>query len=119
MNKIKAAGLTPVSIARYPMRGYAGQRFIKLAPSVALFRGSRDGVISDEEYTRQFKADVLTKLDPVTVARDLDGCVLMCWEPPGEFCHRRLVAEWLEAATGQEVPEFDTATGQEKQAELL
>ena len=35
--------------------------------------------------------------------------VLLCWEKPGgtsaAFCHRRLVAQWLQAELGQIVPE--------------
>lgn len=32
--------------------------------------------------------------------------VPVCWEAPGEFCHRRLVAAWLETALGVTVPEL-------------
>ncbi len=32
--------------------------------------------------------------------------VLLCWEKPGEFCHRRIVSAWLEERTGQKVPEL-------------
>jgi hypothetical protein len=31
---------------------------------------------------------------------------MLCWEAPGEFCHRRLVAEWLEGELGIQVPEW-------------
>jgi hypothetical protein len=34
--------------------------------------------------------------------------VLLCWEPPGERCHRRQFAAWWQDQTGQAVPE---ATG--------
>jgi len=46
-------------------------------------------------------------LNPVHVADDLEGKVLLCWELPGQFCHRRLVAEWLEKNLLIEVPELD------------
>lgn len=35
----------------------------------------------------------------------LKPLVLLCWEPPGERCHRRHFAAWWEAQTGQAVPE--------------
>lgn len=39
--------------------------------------------------------------------KELDGSVLLCWEKSGAFCHRRLVAEWLEDAVGEKVQELD------------
>ena len=67
-------------------------------------------------YTRRYQAEVLDKLDPVAVVMDLDRlcylpegpveAILLCWEPPGAFCHRRLVAEWLERSLGIVVPEL-------------
>jgi uncharacterized protein (DUF488 family) len=48
----------------------------------------------------------LDKLDPGEVAYELGSeAVLLCWEAPGRFCHRRLVATWLEEALGVDVPE--------------
>jgi hypothetical protein len=35
---------------------------------------------------------------------------LLCWEAPGKFCHRRLVAAWLEDALGIDVPEYVPST---------
>jgi hypothetical protein len=31
--------------------------------------------------------------------------VLLCFEPPGVFCHRRILAGWLGERLGEEVPE--------------
>lgn len=65
-------------------------------------------------YTERYHAEVLDRLDPQRVAADLAALcpplhepILLCWESPGEFCHRRLVAEWLERALGIVVPELD------------
>jgi hypothetical protein len=52
---------------------------------------------------------VLSKLDPKQVAAELDGCILLCYEKDSTFCHRRIVAEWLEAALGIKVPEMEHA----------
>lgn len=35
-----------------------------------------------------------------------ENALLLCWEKPGDACHRRFVAEWLEAALGIEIPEY-------------
>lgn len=41
-----------------------------------------------------------------------DGCVLLCFEPAGAPCHRRVFASWWESETGQLVPEL----GEDKDA---
>ena len=50
---------------------------------------------------------VLSRLDPVKVYHVLDNSVLLCWESPEKFCHRHIVAQWLEEATDNKVMEFD------------
>jgi len=40
--------------------------------------------------------------------------VLLCWEnldKPGERCHRRIAADWIEARTGLAVPEVESRSG--------
>jgi DNA repair photolyase len=58
---------------------------------------------------QRYCREVLSKLDPKQVASDLEGCVLLCHEKDSTHCHRRIVAEWLEAALGFNVPEMDYA----------
>ena len=33
-----------------------------------------------DEYVRRYRAEILSKLDPLEVYRELDGAVLLCWE---------------------------------------
>lgn len=95
-----------VSIAR-TSHLFDVRRYPQLAPSRDLFTKLKGGMISNAEYTIEYRRDVLNKLDPVKVAQELGSdAVLLCWEAPGEFCHRRLVAAWLEEALGIEVPEY-------------
>lgn len=62
-----------------------------LAPSWRLVFGYKNGTISQAEYVEQYNAQ-LAKLDPAIVP---DNSVLFCFEKPGDFCHRHLVAAWL------------------------
>ncbi|CAK0775614.1 hypothetical protein CCP3SC15_5240003 [Gammaproteobacteria bacterium] len=49
---------------------------------------------------------ILGSLNPEHVLRELgDGAIMLCWENPGEFCHRNLAAAWLHNRTGVEVAE--------------
>jgi uncharacterized protein (DUF488 family) len=46
------------------------------------------------------------KLDPHKIVEELgEDAVLLCYEKPGDFCHRRLVAAWIKEGTGIDVPE--------------
>jgi hypothetical protein len=62
-----------------------------------------------ERFIPLYRAQVLDKLDPMRVITDLggDNIVMVCWEAPGEFCHRRVVAAWLRKHTGVLVEEFN------------
>ena len=90
-----------MGISQSAPRWYRGESFKLLAPPWELVK------LKDEErYAQIYRSEILAKLDAWKVAAYLDNCVLLCWEKPEEFCHRRLVAEWLERFTGQKVPEF-------------
>jgi len=56
------------------------------------------------------------KLTPKQVVEELqEGSVLLCYEGPGKFCHRHVVAEWLERGTDVKVTEltFDQPKSEE------
>lgn len=65
-----------------------------------------------EPYTEAYRTHILMGLNPRAVLSDLErlsggaDVVLLCYEKPGDFCHRQLVAEWLRAKTGLEVGEY-------------
>jgi uncharacterized protein (DUF488 family) len=90
-----------VSIARSSPRWFKGRRYMQLAPPWSLVK-----MEDEEEYTKEYRK-ILDKLDPAMVLEDLgEGAILLCWEKAGEFCHRRLVAEWLEEHLGITVNEI-------------
>jgi hypothetical protein len=40
------------------------------------------------------------------VVEDLgEDAIMLCWEAPGEYCHRRQAVGWLETELGIVVPE--------------
>ena len=82
-------------------RYFTGRCYKALAPPRELIK------IEDEPLFRKlYHEQVLSKLDPATVYRELgEDAILLCWESPGKFCHRRVVAEWLEKALDIKVPE--------------
>jgi hypothetical protein len=94
------AGMVPVCIARGRPRFFSGRVELALAPTREMLKMPR------EDYDRHF-LEMLTHLDPKTVYDRLgENAVMLCYEKPGEGCHRRIVAEWLEKALGIEIPEL-------------
>lgn len=100
-----------LSISQYPPKWYDGPQLKMLAPPPSLLKAAHNG-LSHEEYEKQYKRDVLDHLD----ARDVydaiideygDDVALLCFEKPGDFCHRRLVAEWFETELKVSVPEWE------------
>lgn len=112
-----------VSISRYPPKWYSGRTYPQLAPPGWFW--SRE--LSNEEYKALYYQHVLSRLDPHQVYEELgDDAILLCFERPGAFCHRRLVAKWLEISLGVEIPELgyedvdeEEEEREEKQATLF
>jgi len=94
-----------VSIAAKAPDWFKGRQYKKLAPKYHFFKKYKlDG--DEESYTRQYYKEVLDKLDPKEAFEELgEDATLLCWEKPGNFCHRRIVAEWLEKALGVTIEE--------------
>jgi len=89
-----------VSIALRAPEFYQGRTYPALAPRPDML------TMGEEEYTAEYQK-ILASLDPRQVYDDLGTeAILLCWEQPGEFCHRRLVAAWLEENLGVSVPEL-------------
>lgn len=67
------------------------------------------------EYEPRYRQDVLAKIDCARLQRKLEmiahqeqtgKLVLLCYERPEKFCHRHIVAEWLESNFGGKVEEI-------------
>ena len=102
IKKYKQAGLVPISIAGYAPDDYKGIQFKTLAPKYSWWKEWHDKHLSNGWYRKKYQKTVLDKLNPQIIANRLkffgDNVVLLCYEKPGEFCHRQLVANWLRNA---------------------
>jgi hypothetical protein len=107
----KLSGRHPLAVAiSNGTRGYpAIRRYRPLMPPWALVTASREGRIGRDEFTAAYRRQ-LSRLDAAQVVQEVGpDAILLCWEAPGEFCHRRIAAEWLETELGIFVPELDTS----------
>lgn len=94
-----------VSIAIDHPSWFCGFEYKPLIPPADLEDNYRRGRITEAEYTKSYNLRLLA-LDPRQVFLDLgENAILLCHEPPGQICHRRLVAAWLEKCLNIFVPE--------------
>lgn len=79
---------------------YTGLQYKKLAPKLAFFLEWKQNKDNDF-YIRHFNDEVLSKLNAIEIYNTLfsktnkDKICLLCYEQPGDFCHRHLVADWF------------------------
>ncbi len=87
-----------ISISRGSPKDYCLPKIWELAPTKEILNEwKRSHDVS--AYIKAYCSDVLKPLTPhiKTLARELDGKVLLCYERPGidTFCHRLIVIKWL------------------------
>ena len=105
LKKYEAAGLIPISICGKAPDWYNGLQYKVLAPKWAFFKEWKEGSYKgdNEYYIEHFNAEVLSNITARKVIRDIESLsgvsskdiILICYEKPGDFCHRHLVADWL------------------------
>lgn len=99
-----------VSISLYPPRDWKGKEYPRLAPSKKLLNDYKNKKLGIPDYCRIYREETLASLDPEVVVRDLQQMgseiILLCYEPPGDFCHREIVADWLTHTLKRHVPEL-------------
>ncbi len=103
----KDKGYKYISIARFN-KFWTGETYPKLFPPTEIIK-----IENEELYTKLYYEKVLSKLDPKQVYIELgENAVLLCYEKWADikarktFCHRRIVAKWLEENLGIKVEEL-------------
>lgn len=81
--------------------------FSELYPGWGLVGKYKTREQNEAESRALYTVQVLSGLNPREIWERLGSdAVLLCWERAARFCHRRLVAEWLEKSLGVEVREL-------------
>lgn len=115
--KILPENIFPVSICAKAPNWYTGAQYKKLAPKYRFFMEWKQNH-DNNYYISHFKSEVLNTLTPATVLNELQlklpenvrakmdtpvqinkdwHIALVCYEKPQDFCHRHLVADWLQS----------------------
>ena len=102
----------PISICGKVPDWYDGIQFKILAPKYSFFKVYEETHDKDY-YIEHFQNEVLgTRLNPHLILNRLYELAdrkipcLICYEKPGDFCHRHLVAEWLQNNCNIKVEEY-------------
>ena len=110
-------GLIPVGISGKIPDGFNGIKYQKLAPKYSWWHEWHDNKLSNEWFKEKYYETVLNELDSTTVVKELQDfgkdIVLLCYETPEKFCHRHLVAEWINVNTNMNICEFELQKTQE------
>lgn len=99
--------IMPIGIALYPPKWFKGQSVKYVAPTYSILKQTAN----DEEYTKRYKAEILGVLNLDRFVNDLQrlsngkNVALCCFEKPSEFCHRQLLAQFMNEH-GYDVKEF-------------
>ena len=78
------------------------------APTSEMFKKFKAGEITEEEYTVMYRARLYEhdSLNILMLNATPSKSIFLCYEEPGEFCHRRILAEWIEERMGIKVKEW-------------
>lgn len=106
--------IAPISIAFKAPNGFPGESYKTVAPPwwmIKEYKDSGDKGAYEEAYNHQILRHldfdkVIDELNFLAQGKDI---ALVCWEKPSEFCHRNLIASWMEEH-GQPVEEYQVPT---------
>lgn len=97
------SNITPIAICGKSPEWYKGIQYKKLAPKWSFFSVWKQ-THDNDYYIQHFNEEVLSPINADDIIHELyslagknqdEDIVLICYEKPGDFCHRHLVAEWL------------------------
>ena len=105
-DECKVGNLISISGDRGRSVGFNGKAIPKLAPKRKFWNiwHNNIGKISDEENTRyyiqEYYNQVLSKVNLEELLKDEKDPILLCFEKGQDFCHRHVLAEYIEIVYG-------------------
>ena len=99
-----------ITISKKAPDWFVGESLPQLAPTWELIYGYKDGTIPDFLYASEYKRLLnKRKVDPnllLELSVNDEPVFLLCYESPKDFCHRHILAEWVEDKIGLVIPEW-------------
>ena len=111
LKNLEKEDIFPIGICCYPPKWFDGPNLGAIAPTPDILEKCKS---SHAEYEKRYKAEVLsifkdvsTLINRISYISGGKDVALCCYEKPSDFCHRHIVAKWLEEQAGIEVKEFE------------
>lgn len=97
--------------------GFRGEHRPEFGPSWELVQKTKSGQLTHQQFAQQYLVELQQRgLTPQEVVDRLpDGAILLCYEAPEDFCHRHILAEWLQQGADVQVYELLTQNEQRQQ----
>ena len=101
LSKLERNGIKPISIALFPSKWYDEDELQDLAPDLTIFTGYKENIITEERFKKFYeykirqigKEKILKMIENIAKGQDV---ALICFEAPGCFCHRHILADYLD-----------------------
>ena len=112
LKKYKENNLYPIAISGKRPDFYTGAYWSDFAPRYKDFIEWKSGRDGDIQYTEKYRKwlNSLDKQEIRDVLEELENeykdIIFLCYEKPGDFCHRHTLADWLEENMGLVVEEY-------------
>ena len=110
LKNLKKNHIIPIGVCRFPPKWFDGPNLISIAPSKDILFTCKN---NHQEYIKRYKNEILSIhknpqdfIDRLSLISDGKDVALCCFEEPGKFCHRHLIAEWLNNTLNLNVQEF-------------
>lgn len=113
VNKLRERGIYPVAICQIPPTWFDGPNLASLAPSKDIlfeYKANPD----EKRYLYRYVEEILCafRFHPEMITQALErmsggkDVALCCYEKPSDFCHRHLLANWLNEKLGINITEY-------------
>lgn len=111
VNQYRDAGLKVIGISRTEPKGISlDGKISDFCPDEKILWGYKNGEIDEMEYTSRY----LDQLDRIGIRNILlsihhygDDVILLCWEAPDKFCHRHILADYINRKSKLDIREYE------------
>ena len=110
LKNLKKNNIVPIGVCQFPPKWFDGPNLISIAPTKDILLNCKN---NHQEFIKRYKNEVLSiHRDPQDFVNRLkfisngNDVALCCFEEPDKFCHRHLIAEWLNNTLNLEIQEF-------------
>jgi uncharacterized protein YeaO (DUF488 family) len=108
LKALHKAGVMPIGIARWKPRFYEGVNMFSVAPTRYMLSDDCEHEeyleLYDEILRKRGAQSILGEICTIAQGRNV---ALLCYEKPGDFCHRHLLADFLNKELGLNIREFE------------